>query len=177
MKKWFFLLFVIGLVGVTIYNQPKTKDAIARQVEQKPEMGYQAPSFSLQGLDNKTYQLSGPREKPLVINFWASWCGPCQAEAPALREIYLKHQKDVDFYAINVTSNDDLESAKKFADQYQLPFPIPLDVEGKVANLYRVNAFPTTYLIDRQGIIRRQMIGMVEPETFEKLVEALISLK
>ena len=177
MKKWIFLVIVLGLAAVTIYNQPKTNDVIARQTEQKPELGYQAPSFRLQGLDNQTYQLTGPREKPLVVNFWASWCGPCQAEAPALREIYLKHQKEVDFFAINVTSSDDLDNAKKFVQHYQLPFPVPMDVKGEVANLYRVNAFPTTYLIDRQGIIRRQIIGMVEPETFEKLVEALITIK
>lgn len=174
MKKILLLLFFAALIGYTMYVQPETQEASA---EQKAAVGYQAPHFSLTGLDNQTYGLAGSREKPLVINFWASWCGPCRMEAPDLRKLYEKYHKQLDFYAVNVTSNDDLDSAKAFVDAYKLPFPIPLDMKGEVASKYRVNAFPTTYLIDRQGVVRQKIIGMLEPAQFEQELKKLISGK
>jgi cytochrome c biogenesis protein CcmG/thiol:disulfide interchange protein DsbE len=172
MKRIVLLAFFAALIGYTMYNQPLAQEAIT---EQKPVVGYQAPYFSLKGLDNQTYQLTGSREKPLVINFWASWCGPCRMEAPDLRKLYLKYQKQLDFYAVNVTSNDDPDNAKAFVDAYKLPFPIPMDTKGEVAGQYRINAFPTTFLIDKQGVIRQKIVGMIEPSQFEQELKKLIS--
>ncbi|MFY0544242.1 TlpA family protein disulfide reductase [Brevibacillus sp. H7] len=174
MKRMLLLVFFAALMGYTMYTQPVEQ---AANTEQKPVVGYQAPHFSLAGLDKQTYQLSGSREKPLVINFWASWCGPCRMEAPDLRKLYLKYRQQLDFYAVNVTSNDDPDSAKAFVDAYQLPFPIPMDMNGEVASKYRVNAFPTTYLVDKNGVIRQKIIGMIEPARFEQELKALISGK
>jgi len=173
MKKQIVLLALFAmLIGYSLLHQPQAQVATA---EQKPEIGYQAPHFSLTGLDNQTYQHAGSREKPLVINFWASWCGPCRLEAPDLRKLYLKYQKQVDFYAVNVTSNDDPVHAKAFVDAFQLPFPIPMDVKGEVANLYRIHAFPTTFLIDKRGVVRQKIVGMLEPSQFEPEVKKLLT--
>ncbi|GAA4702307.1 TlpA family protein disulfide reductase [Brevibacillus fulvus] len=174
MKKLFLLLFVVGLTCLTMYR-PEVLDVFSRQ-SAVLEIGNRAPEFALTGLDQNTYQLAGPRDKPLVLNFWASWCGPCQGEAPHLRELYLQHKQDLDFYAINVTSDDHLADAKKFVEQFKLPFPIPLDEQGEVAKLYQVRAYPTTFLIDRQGKIHQRIIGMIDPQTFEKELQELIAL-
>lgn len=173
MKRVLFVLFFLGLVGYTAFqNQPQAKTVMS---EQKPAVGYLAPYFSLQGLDNQTYQLNGPRQKPLVINFWASWCGPCRLEAPDLSRLYTKYQTQLDMYAVNVTSSDGLDGAKAFVESFKLPFPIPLDVKGEVADSYRVNAFPTTYLIDKNGVIRQKIVGMIEPKQFEMELKKLFA--
>jgi cytochrome c biogenesis protein CcmG/thiol:disulfide interchange protein DsbE len=174
MKKILVLLFFAVLLGYTMYEQPQARVAMA---EQRPEVGFQAPHFSLTGLNNQTYQFSGSREKALVLNFWASWCGPCRMEAPDLRKLYLKYQNQVDFYAINVTTNDNPEAVKAFVEQFKLPFPVPLDTKGEVADKYRINAFPTTYIIDKQGVIRQKMIGMIHPPFFEQELKKVLANK
>ncbi len=171
MKRVAVLFIVFLFVSLVVYGKAGTQDVTA--LEQKPKVGYVAPYFSLQGLDGKTYQVAGKREKPLVINFWASWCGPCQAEAPDLREVSLKYKDDVDFYAINSTSNDKLDKAKEFVSHFQLPFPIPLDEKGEVTNLYQVNAFPTTFFVDRNGVITEKVLGMMNRADLEAKVKKL----
>jgi cytochrome c biogenesis protein CcmG/thiol:disulfide interchange protein DsbE len=174
MKRILLLLFFAVLLGHTTFEHPLAREAAAVQ---RPEVGFPAPHFSLTGLDNQTYQLSGSREKVLVLNFWASWCGPCKLEAPDLRKLYLKYQHQVDFYAINVTTNDNLEAAKSFVEQFKLPFPVPLDTKGEVSDKYRINAFPTTYIIDEQGVIRQKMIGMIHPPFFEQELKKVLANK
>jgi cytochrome c biogenesis protein CcmG/thiol:disulfide interchange protein DsbE len=167
------LLFVSLLVGLTVSRH--TPDAVVATTEQKAQVGFAAPHFSLKGLDTQSYQFNGKRQKPLVLNFWASWCGPCRMEAPQLQKLYVKYRGQLDFYAVNVTSNDNLEDAKAFVEAYKLTFPVPLDVKGDIADLYRVNAFPTTYLIDRNGVIRQKIVGMIEPASFEQELKKLVS--
>jgi len=141
---------------------------------QKPEVGYQAPHFTLTGLDNQTYKVGGKREKPVILNFWASWCGPCRLEAPSLQKFQEKYGKQVDLYGINATANDNPESAKEFVKKYKLTFPIPMDVTGSVSDRYRIMAFPTTFFIDRQGVIRKKIIGTVDAATLERELKALL---
>jgi cytochrome c biogenesis protein CcmG/thiol:disulfide interchange protein DsbE len=174
MKKILLLLFFAALMGYTMYKSPQAQPVMAQQ---RPDVGYQAPHFSLTGMDNQTYRFSGTREKVLVLNFWASWCGPCRMEAPDLRKLYLKYQHQVDFYAINVTNNDSLEGAKAFVEQFKLPFPVPLDTTGEVADKYRINAFPTTYIIDKQGVVRQKIIGMIDPQHFERELKKVLADK
>ncbi|MGE5703596.1 MAG: TlpA family protein disulfide reductase, partial [Clostridia bacterium] len=137
-------------------------------------VGYAAPHFTLTGLDQKPYKVEGKRDKPVVINFWASWCGPCQEEAPDLRDVYLQYKDQIDFYAINSTSNDQLDKAKKFVEEFQLPFPVPMDEKGEVTKAYQVIAFPTTFFIDKNGMIVNQVVGMLDRAELEKQVKKLI---
>jgi len=161
------LLFVLLLAASALFPVLPVQETAAI-LEAKPAVGYMAPSFSLTGMDGKTYELSGKRDKPLVINFWASWCGPCRMEAPDLSRLYQAYGQQIDFYAVNVTSDDTLDEAKAFVDHYKLTFPIPLDLQGEVARSYQLQAIPTTYLIDRNGVIRQKIIGMIEAGPFEQ---------
>lgn len=172
MKKWGFLFVFILLVGFTVYtNMNKSMAVVA---EQKPTVGYSAPHFSLVGLDGKTYKIGGKRDKPVVINFWASWCGPCKEEAPDLVKMYNKYKGQLDFYAINSTSNDQLDDAKKFVETYGMPFPIPLDEKGVVSKQYQIMAFPTTFFIDKNGMIVHQVLGMLDEAELEKQMKKLL---
>ncbi|RNB91659.1 TlpA family protein disulfide reductase [Brevibacillus fluminis] len=172
MKKWGFLFVFVLLVGFTVYtNMNKSMAVVA---EQKPTVGYSAPHFSLVGLDGQTYKVGGKREKPLVINFWASWCGPCKEEAPDLAKMYNKYKGQVDFYAVNSTSNDQLADAKKFVETFNLPFPIPMDEKGEVSKQYQIMAFPTTFFVDKNGMIVHQVLGMLDEEELEKQLKKLL---
>ncbi|MGF9823183.1 TlpA family protein disulfide reductase [Brevibacillus agri] len=166
MKKLLLAVLVIAGAGIAVGEKPESSASVVADV-QKPEVGYMAPHFTLTGLDNQTYKVEGKRNKPLLLNFWASWCGPCRMEAPDLQKIYEKYGGQIDMYGVNVTSSDNPEAAQAFVQTYKLTFPIPMDVSGSVSNRYLVQAFPTTYLIDAQGIIRKKIIGMIDASTLE----------
>src|SRR4051794_16340982 len=103
------------LAGIAIYQniQAKHKETIL-PTEEAPKASFLAPSFTLTGLDGSTYTVGGAREKPLFVNFWASWCGPCEEEAPDLVNLYNKYKGQFDLYAVNVTQGDKLENVKAF---------------------------------------------------------------
>ena len=107
------------------------------------------------------------RGSVVVIHFWASWCPPCRAEMPAIQQVYESYRsKGFEVVAVNMTHQDSLPEVKAFADTYQLTFPVLLDEAGETAFRYRVRALPTTFLIDKDGIIREVMIGGPLSETF-----------
>ncbi|WP_019119309.1 TlpA family protein disulfide reductase [Brevibacillus massiliensis] len=172
MKRFLLILVIFGLAGFAIYNNIQAQSSAAMQ---KPQVGYNAPHFTLKGLDDQTYQVTGPRDKPLVINFWASWCGPCKMEAPDLEKLYGTYKDQVDFYAINITKSDKLDSAKQFVSQFKLTMPILLDTDAKVSDTYQVKAIPTTFLVDKQGVIRRSIIGMVDAGSFEQELKKIVT--
>jgi peroxiredoxin len=123
-----------------------------------PRVGSPAPDFSLTGLDQQTIELGQLRGKVVLLNFWATWCGPCVAEMPNIDQVYqgTAHQ-DVAILAVN--QGEFADQVKGYAELYHLHFPILLDGNGKVGDLYRVQALPTTVFIDRQGIVREIHIG------------------
>lgn len=169
------MLVTVG-VGFAVWQEPTDTVAVVAEV-QKPQVGYLAPHFSLKALDNQVYKVEGKRGKPVVLNFWASWCGPCRMEAPDLQKLYEKYKDQIDFYGINVTTNDSPEAAAAFVSAYKLTFPIPMDVAGTVSNRYLIQAFPTTYVVDGQGIIRQKIIGMIEPAALELELRQLLAHK
>lgn len=169
------MLVTVG-VGYAVWQEPQESAAVVAEV-QKPEVGYLAPHFTLTGLDNQVYKVEGKRTKPVILNFWASWCGPCRMEAPDLQKLYEKYKDQVDFYGVNVTNNDSPEAAAAFVQAYKLTFPIPMDVAGTVSDRYLVQAFPTTYLVDTQGVVREKIIGMIDAATLELELRKLLSEK
>ncbi|MED4780931.1 TlpA disulfide reductase family protein [Brevibacillus choshinensis] len=167
------MLVTVG-VGYAVWQQPQQSATVVADV-QKPEVGYLAPHFTLTGLDNQVYKVEGKRTKPVILNFWASWCGPCRMEAPDLQKLHEKYKSQVDFYGVNVTNNDSPEAAAAFVQAYKLSFPIPMDVAGTVSNRYLIQAFPTTYLVDKEGVVRKKIIGMIDAATLELELRKLIN--
>ena len=144
-----------------------------------PRQGFLAPDFSLSTLGGDPITLSQLRGKPVLINFWASWCPPCRTEMPAIQNVYDEF-KDQGFVvlAVNTTYQDNLGDATTFAQNRKLTFPILLDQAGDAANLYEVRALPSTYFIDADGIIQEVVVGGPMSETLlqirsEQLVEGI----
>ncbi|WP_195571565.1 TlpA family protein disulfide reductase [Paenibacillus sp. 1001270B_150601_E10] len=176
------LLLLVVLVAITVVNNQRvsgeqlasSRDAIV-STEEAPREGFMAPSFTLQSIDGQTsYEVGGKRNKLLFLNFWASWCGPCQAEAPDLVMLYGKYKDQLDMYSVNVTSNDTVDKAKQFVDQYSFVNPVLMDVKGDVFKKYNGMAFPTNLLIDRNGVVRHVFIGMRPIKDVEKAVNHLL---
>jgi cytochrome c biogenesis protein CcmG/thiol:disulfide interchange protein DsbE len=159
-----FILILIVAVGMTVYfslsGQSLSKD-------QRPEIGFQAPSFSLDALDSdKTYGLESTN-KPIVINFWASWCAPCREEAPDLVRLYDQYRDNLDVYAINLTNSDSMTNVERFVNEFGFEFPVLLDQEGDVGKTYQVLAIPTTFFIDENGTIVHKIVGFASSSDLE----------
>lgn len=171
------LIAIVCLAGIAIVQNVSGQRSIKTQVlptQAAPKVDFLAPSFELQDLNGQTYKVGGKRDKILMINFWASWCEPCQLEAPDLKRIYEENRDHLDMYSVNVTSYDKLDKAKKFVDDYKLTNPILLDTKGDKYKLYNGIAFPTNVLIDRNGVIRDITLGIVPAKQLESKIEKLI---
>lgn len=125
-----------------------------------PRQGFAAPEFSLTTPEGENISLSELRGSPVLVNLWTSWCPPCRAEMPAMQEAYQAY-RDQGFVilAVNATNQDSHQDAIDFTEQYGLTFPILLDTNGEVSRLYQLRSLPTSFFIDRQGIIQEVVIG------------------
>ncbi|GJM74086.1 hypothetical protein HMSSN036_63020 [Paenibacillus macerans] len=139
-----------------------------------PKPGTPSPSFSLMGLDGKQYDVGGKRDKPLLLNFWASWCDPCKEEAPELVKLADKYKDSLDVYGVNVTFYDKLDDAKAFVKNYGYTFPVLLDEKEEVYSRFNGVAFPTNVLIDENGIIQDVILGVISPEELEAKIKKLL---
>jgi protein SCO1/2 len=118
-----------------------------------PEPGHPAPIFALSSLSGGRIRLSQYRGDAVLINFWASWCGPCRSEMPMLSGWYRRLRRN-HFQVLGVNDSDSKSAARTFASRLKIPYPIVVDSNGTVPALYSVSGLPTSVLIDRQGIVR-----------------------
>lgn len=140
-----------------------------------PRQGFLAPDFTLNTLDGHEVTLSSLRGDPVVLNLWASWCPPCRAEMPAIQRVYEQNrERGLQILAVNMTYQDSVSAAAAFVSEFGLSFPVPLDTTGIVGNGYQMRALPTTFFIDREGVIQKVIIGGPMSEaTLQSAVEAL----
>jgi len=137
--------------------------------------GRPAPNLTLPGLDGRTYRLADWRGiKPVVVNFWASWCPPCEMEAPDLVYLYDKYQGQVEFFAVNLTHQDTLSDARAFSERHGYRFPVLLDEKGTAARHWQVISIPTTYFINKDGVIQRTLFGITTRGRLEAYVQKLL---
>lgn len=132
-------------------------------VEIKPEEGAMAPNFLLEELRGGELRLSDLRGRPVVINFWATWCSPCRKEMPQFVDAYDKYRDDgLVIVAVNLQEGKSI--AGEFADDYGMDFPVAIDRDGEVGDQYRLLGLPTTYFVGRDGIIRSVFTGPFQEE-------------
>ncbi|MBI3732757.1 MAG: redoxin domain-containing protein [Chloroflexi bacterium] len=136
--------------------------------------GAVAPNFKLMGLDDIARQLASERGKPVLINFWATWCGPCRREMPAIQAAYdnFRNQGLV-VWGVDVGEGRDVVSA--YVQELNLRFPILLDSDSKVSHAYRVFGLPTTVFVDRSGAIKDVAIGEMEARSLDLYLKRLLN--
>ncbi|MCH8159531.1 MAG: TlpA family protein disulfide reductase [Proteobacteria bacterium] len=115
--------------------------------------GQVAPDFALKSTTGENLRLSEYRGDVVMINFWATWCGPCRQEMPLLDELYGRYHR-VGFNLLGVNIDDDTTRALRMVEELDLHFPVVFDTRKEVSRLYNVEAMPATILVDREGNIR-----------------------
>jgi peroxiredoxin len=139
------------------------------------EKGEIAPDFTLQTVNGKSYKLSDFRGKKVLLNFFATWCPPCKGEMPHMEEFY-KENKDngVVVIAVDLTTGEtDPNNIPKFIKNYGLTFPVLLDKQGDIGDIYQAFSIPTSYFINANGIIQDKMVGAMDKETMENLMSKI----
>lgn len=191
MKKNFIVIVIlIGLVGWGIYDTSKKNgDRQAKLASSQPAMegiddsslsiginqGNIAPDFVLNSLDGKSFKLSDFRGQKVIVNMWATWCPPCRAEMPDMQKFYDKYKNEnTTVIAINMTTSEkSVDRIPEFLDEFGITFPVLLDKQNSIGEIYQVYALPTSYIIDSQGIIQQKVTGPMNYEMMEKLVKEI----
>jgi peroxiredoxin len=158
-RKFQFSSIVLLLLGLIWIFWSRT-DSTDQEFTSAAQKGFLAPDFEAVTLSGETIRLSALRGQPVILSLWASWCPPCREEMPALQQIYTDFSdQGLVVLGINMTAQDSRDAAGNFVNEFGFSFPIPLDSNGDISRLYRVQALPTTYFIDSDGVIRDVIIG------------------
>lgn len=133
-------------------------------------IGAKAPDFQLKTVTGKSVQLSDFKGKKVMLNFWATWCPPCKAEMPEMEQFYKQANKDVVILGVNIDPQNDV---KGFVHNYGITFPILLDSENKVNGIYQILSIPTTYFINRNGVIQNKYTGSMQINMMKQFISQL----
>jgi thiol-disulfide isomerase/thioredoxin len=134
-----------------------------------------APEFAVRGIDGSTVNLAGTRGKVVLLNFWATWCGPCRMEIPDLVELQKKYQDRLQVIGL-VVDDEDGDTVRKFAKRYGINYPVAMATEDMRIEFGGVPALPTSFIIDVQGRVVQKHIGLRDPALYELEVRALLGL-
>lgn len=169
----YILVLIAGAAWIFLNATPTNAPTVNTAA---PQTGFTAPDFSLKTPQGETYTLSELKGNAVLVNLWATWCPPCRAEMPAIQKMYDEY-KEQGFVvlAVNSTIQDSALEIPIFTSEYSLTFPILLDELGEVSRMYQVRSLPSSYFINRLGIITEVVIGgpMSEALLRARIEEAL----
>jgi len=181
---WLGVLGILGLLGYALLTgagQPGRPSGVVinNKVATLALLDRPAPDFSLTLFDtgeidaDETLRLSDLRGKVVVLNFWASWCPPCRQEAPTFERVWEAYRdRGVVFVGANIWDTD--EDALRFLQEFGITYPTGPDPNGEIAIEYGLTGIPETYFITRDGMIAQKAIGIVQEETFYRVLEELL---
>jgi len=182
------IIFRLGLrLDLTARSVPPTPSPSAaspslapvvpqESIQLSPLSGKPAPDFSLKTLDGQVVHLSDYLGKGVLINLWATWCPPCQAEMPAIQAAYEKYKdRGLVVLGIDFTAQDNLPDVVAFVNQSNLTFPVLLDEDGSISsNSYGMRGLPDSFFIDSAGVVRRIVTGAIPSDKLDQFLEEII---
>jgi thiol-disulfide isomerase/thioredoxin len=167
-----FALFLIlaGYAYSALSSYFKPEDKI------KPGGKFAAPDFTVFDAHKKAVKLSDFAGKPIVLNFWASWCPPCRSEMPHFNEVYADVKGEVVFIMVDMTDKkrETQATGQEYVDKQGYDFPVYFDNEQQAAKAYNISSIPSTFLIDRSGNIVQVFKGSINKETLQGAVSQLL---
>jgi peroxiredoxin len=176
---WLLLLFNAALAatlvsGLYLLRWYLDQDETGRPAlsSQTIQVGSPAADFTLPGLDGSDIRLSDYRGRIVLVNFWASWCGPCRAEMPEIEHVYRTY-RDAGFVAIGVNQLEPEPEVRAFIEEHQLTWIFVLDQDGAVSQRWGVLGLPQSYLIDREGRIVTSWLGLLSRQELERELQRL----
>lgn len=170
-----FGLLLIGTASLFSKMQPTTnKSSAVSQYSIIPlQVNYPAPEISLTDLSSREVNLMDFQDKIVLVNNWATWCPPCKAEMPTLEAYYQTH-KEEGFLIIAIESGESLAEVTDFVERYALSFPVWIDIDGIALDAFSNWNLPSSYVIDRSGMIRLTWTGEISRDMLEKHVTPLL---
>ena len=180
MKKWTWIVIAIVLIGLIggasmLYDQ-LSADFAPVQAVTEPAVD-RAPDFTVTDKDGNEVKLSDFFGKPIVLNFWASWCGPCQYEMPDFEEAYHQYGEEIQFLMVNLTDgySETVSSAKAFLENAGYTFPVYFDTLSEGTRVYQVYSMPRTFFLDRNGVLVTKNVGMISAEVLQQGIDLILS--
>jgi peroxiredoxin len=168
--------FKLWLVIVTLAAALAVAGCSGEEAVPEPSEAVGAPDFTLENLDGERVSLSDYRGRPVLLNFWATWCGPCRVEMPHFQAIYEDpgwRASGLEILAVNV--GEPADRARGFVEDNGFTFPVLLDAGQETARIYNLRAFPTSFFIDENGIIKAARVGtFVSQAELEEALNATI---
>lgn len=166
-----------GEDSIDAATEEAEEDPIAAATEEPdlpiaPRLNNLAPNFVLDDTNGNTFELWDLRGSPVLINFWTTWCGPCLDEMPDIQALSEKYP-DLVVLGIN-GDGESYEDVSSYAEKNELTFPLLIDADESVSGSYRINAFPTSFFIDRAGVIQKINVGSMPEQEFEDILTSTI---
>ena len=168
------VVLAIVIIGASFgYEYLSEKTEIPAPEAPNQEEKIPAPDFVMLDIDGNEINFSEFKGKPVVINFWATWCGPCKREMPFFDEAYKEFGDEIEFIMLNVPEGDTIEGAKEFSKENGYTFPLYFDADFSGARIYGITSFPTTVFIDKEGNVSAGYIGALNRDTIFQNLESI----
>ena len=164
------------IVALTVFAGCSLQHPLDAANQSQATVGAPAPAFSGTDLDGKPISLSDFRGHPVILNFWASWCGPCRAEQPGLDNVAKAFQAR-GLRVVGVTVRDNLDSARIYRDEFHVAYPSIYDQAARLGYAYQVDAPPSSVFIDAAGIVRYKETGGVGEDVMRRILADKLQLK
>ena len=170
------LVAVVLFVGVyflySYLSSNYTPDNLIENTTAEEKEEYASPDFTVFDSEGNEVNLSDFAGKPVVLNFWVSWCMPCQGEMPHFNKV-VQENTDIQFMMVNVTQGDSLAEAKNFIAESGYTFPVFFDLNGEAEAAYSVYSYPRTFFLDEKGNIVTTAVGMLSEERLQNAIALL----
>ncbi len=140
-----------------------------------PQVGDSAPNFNLASIGTSPVKLDSLRSKAVLVNFWATWCIPCKSEMPLLERTYRRYRGRLQI--VGIDQQETRSAVRDFIKAHGITYPIGLDQNGNVAYAYEIVGTPTSFLLDKRGVIRYERVGALKPHTFARELSLVMSSK